>query len=133
MANTKKFLEAIMEKKSNIIMILAYVLLVFMFFGAGFFVGTLTNPKPVVSRTVSKNELMSVSMPATITEKLQYSVKLQGDELSLLRITQDGEEMIYSIKISQNMFPKDDIEQLKEGIECENIDEARALIENFSS
>lgn len=122
-----------MEKKSNIIMIFAYVLLVFMFFGAGFFVGTLTNPKPVVSRTVSKNELMSVSMPATITEKLKYTVRLNGDELSLLRITQEGEEMIYSVKISRNMFPKDDIEQLNEGIECESIDHARALIENFSS
>ncbi len=122
-----------MEKKSNIVMIFAYVLLVFMFFGAGFYVGTLTNPKPIISRTVSKNELMSVSMPATITEKLNYAVKLKDDELSLLRITQDGEEMIYSVKISRNMFPKDDIEQLKEGIECENIDEARALIENFSS
>ncbi len=122
-----------MEKKSNIIMVLAYVLLVFVFFGAGFFVGTLRTPKPVISRAVSKNELMDVSMPATITEKLQYAVRLNDDELSLLRITQDGEEMIYSVNISVSMFPKNDIEQLKEGIECENIDEARALIENFSS
>ena len=122
-----------MEKKSNIIMVFAYVLLVIMFFGAGFFVGMLRAPKPVVSRTVSKNELMSVSMPATITEKLQYCVKLKDYELSLLRVTQDGEEKIYSIKISVSMFPKDDIEQLKEGIECKNIDEARALIENFAS
>ena len=122
-----------MERKSNIIVIFAYLLLVLVFFALGFIIGNINRPKPVVSTAVSKDELMSVSLPATIEEKLKYCVRLNGDELSLLRVTQEGEEMMYTVKISADMFPKEDIEALKAGVELDSINEAHSLIENFVS
>lgn len=122
-----------MERKSNIIVISAYLLLVIVFFFLGLMLGNVNRPKPVVSTAVQRSELMSVSLPATIEEKLKYCVRLNGDELSLLRITQDGEEMMYTVKISADMFPKEDIEALKAGIELDSINEAHSLIENFVS
>lgn len=122
-----------MERKSNIIVIFAYLLLVIVFFFLGLMLGNVNRPKPVVSTAVQRSELMSVSLPAAIEEKLKYCVRLNGDELSLLRITQDGEEMMYTVKISADMFPKEDIEALKAGIELDSINEAHSLIENFVS
>lgn len=122
-----------MERKSNIIIIFAYLLLVLVFFALGFIIGNINHEKPVVSTAVPKSELMSVSLPAVIEEKLKYCVRLNGDELSLLRVTQDGEEMMYTVKISADMFPKEDIEALKAGVELDSINEAHSLIENFVS
>ena len=122
-----------MERKSNIIIIFAYLLLVLVFFALGFIIGNINHEKPVVSTAVPKSELMSVSLPAAIEEKLKYCVRLNGDELSLLRVTQDGEEMMYTVKISADMFPKEDIEALKAGVELDSINEAHSLIENFVS
>ena len=40
---------------------------------------------------------------------------------------------ILSEEISENVFPSEDIDELKKGVEFDNLDEAQQMFENFVS
>jgi len=122
-----------MERKQNIITIAAYVLLMVLFFMFGYFVG-MTNTKSSSSKAVPHNTYtQSASLPTTIEEKDFYNVKIDGNTLLLTKVNSVGREVIYSVEISESIFPPDDIDELKEGINFSSIYEANAFIENFTS
>ena len=122
-----------MERKQNIITIAAYVLLMVLFFMFGYFVG-MTNTKSNSSKAVPHNTYtQSASLPTTIEEKDFYNVKIDGSTLLLTKVNSVGREVIYSVEISESIFPPDDIDELKEGINFSSIYEANAFIENFTS
>ena len=122
-----------MERKQNIITIAAYVLLMVLFFMFGYFVGMMNtkshSPKAVPQNTYTQ----SASLPTTIEEKDFYNVKIDGSTLLLTKVNSFGKEVIYSVEISESIFPPEDIEELKEGINFSSIYDAHSFIENFTS
>ena len=121
-----------MERKQNIITIVAYVLLMVLFFMFGYFVG-MFNTRQNTPRIVSNGETTTASLPTMIEEKDFYSVKMEDSTLHLSRVNSLGREVIYSVEISESIFPPEDIDQLKKGLNFSNIYEAHAFIENFTS
>lgn len=45
----------------------------------------------------------------------------------------DNKTAILSEEISENVFPSEDIDELKKGVEFDNLDEAQQMFENFVS
>lgn len=123
-----------MEKQKNIISFLAYVLLMLIFFGLGFFMGGYTaKPMPVVSATAPPENIMRASLPAVMEEKLLYTVKIENGKLLLYRMEKGKKDIIYSAEISESIFPPEDIMELKNGKSFDDIESANAFIENFAS
>ncbi len=121
-----------MEKKQNIITITAYVFLMILFFMFGYLIGR-SNSEKIFNAQAENTPVHSVSSPTLVPEMDFYSIKLDGELLLLSRVNLSGEEVIYSIEISEGIFPPEDIAELKNGITFSNISEAHAFIENFAS
>ena len=121
-----------MERKQNIITITAYVFLMILFFMFGYLIGR-SNAEKRFNAQAENTPVRSVSSPTLVPEIDFYSVKIDGDLLLLSRINPNGEEVIYSIEISESIFPPEDIEELKNGVTFSNISEAHAFMENFAS
>lgn len=121
-----------MERKQNIITITAYVFLMILFFMFGYLIGK-SNAEKRFHTQADNTPIRSVSSPTLVPEMDFYSIKLDGELLLLSRVDPSGEEVIYSIEISESIFPPEDIEELKNGITFSNISEAHAFIENFVS
>ena len=62
-----------------------------------------------------------------------YEVKVENGLLQINKCVGDNKTAILSEEISENVFPSEDIDELKKGVEFDNLDEAQQMFENFVS
>lgn len=118
-----------MENSKNLkfgLTVLAYTLTAALFFAIGLFTGTRnTADVPIESENVSAY--------ADNVEEIIYRVKIQSGKLCIYEITSSGITTIAECEISESVYPKEDVTELKSGIDFRNKSEAQAMFENFSS
>lgn len=119
-----------MKFVKNTCLVSTYILLVVIFFAGGYAIGRVgTNNNKTVSENTFEAEQASVS---NVRETV-YEVKLENGTLRLSECTGESEMLISSEKISENVFPSDDVYELKEGVKFDTLEKAQSLFENFVS
>lgn len=120
-----------MKSLKNTIIISSYVLLVALFFGGGFAIGRIGKKDNTVpdmpEATVSAMEAVSgevVSAPV-------YEVIIEEGVLKINRCIGDMKTVIASEEISEGVFPDSDIEELRQGVIFERLEQAQQMFENF--
>ena len=100
-----------MKILKNTLIVSSYVLLVALFFGGGYAIGR-----------IGVSDSVPTPMPtvAAVEEVNANDVR-------------DNKTAILSEEISENVFPSEDIDELKKGVEFDNLDEAQQMFENFVS
>lgn len=115
----------------NTLIVCAYVLLMVLFFFGGYTMGGLRSEKMVaVSATP---EPVNVPVAVSGPQKARYELILENSELFLYKRDGDSSELLYSHPIIENVFPREDVEELKNGVSFDNLDDAQSLLENFVS
>ena len=117
-----------MKILKNTLIVSSYVLLVALFFGGGYAIGrigvsdSVPTPMPTVA-AVNANDVKTTV----------YEVKVENGLLQINKCVGDNKTAILSEEISENVFPSEDIDELKKGVEFDNLDEAQQMFENFVS
>ena len=122
-----------MKNKQNIITLSAYILLSVLFFMLGYFWGITSKPASRKSDYSEQIGIQSAALPTLSPTVDMYRLKISENKLILFKIEPDKSEEVYSIQISEDIFPPEDIESLKKGITFTNIYDAHTFIENFVS
>lgn len=114
----------------NTLIICAYVLLMALLFFGGYAIGGMQNSKVAVSATPQP-----VTLPAAVSgpQRASYELILENSELFLYKRLGQDSELLYSHPITENIFPREDMEELKNGILFDNLKDAQSLLENFVS
>lgn len=118
-----------MKILKNSIIISSYVLLTALFFFGGYAVGNMGSKKDIVLVTPEPVK----AADAAISGKQTYRIVLENGELNFYSIQNGEEHLITSEKISENIYPGDDIADLTNGVNFDNIEDAQAMFENFVS
>lgn len=121
-----------MEKKQNIIIISAYILLIVLFFTVGYFLGRINTAK-THTQEFKAPYAKSAAAPTLAPETEFYKLKMIDNNLVLYKITPNSENEVYSTQIIKDIFPPEDIYELQNGITFSNIYDAHSFIENFVS
>ena len=125
-----------MKILKNTLIVSSYVLLVALFFGGGYAIGRIgmSDSVPTPMPTVAAVEEVNANDVKTTV----YEVKVENGLLQINKCVGDNKTMadktaILSEEISENVFPSEDIDELKKGVEFDNLDEAQQMFENFVS
>ena len=119
-----------MKKIKNTLIITSYVLLVALFFATGYALGK-RNTEPVSEPTVEDS---SVTVTGdSVVEAPTYEVIYEDGEIKINKCIGDMRETITSEKISEKVFPPDDISELKKGVNFERLEAAQQMFEKFVS
>lgn len=120
-----------MKILKNTLIISSYVLLVALFFGGGYAIGRIgvSGSVPTPMPTVAAVEEVNANDVKTTV----YEVKVENGLLQINKCVGDNKTAILSEEISENVFPSEDIDELKKGVEFDNLDEAQQMFENFVS
>lgn len=121
-----------MMKTKNTLIICAYVLLMTLFFFGGYAAGGMRRNEIAA---VPTSEPVSVPVAAVNPDQsvIQYELILDHSELFLYKKDGEDTELLYSHPISENIFPREDMEELKNGVYFETLEDAQSLLENFVS
>lgn len=121
-----------MKNLKNTLIISSYVLLVALFFSGGYALGKIgakenntSTPMPTMN-AVAANADSEVKSPV-------YKVIAEDGVLKIYRCIGDEKTVITSEKISESVFPTEDIEELRKGVEFERLEGAQQMFENFVS
>ncbi len=103
------------------------------FFAGGYAFGShQSETAPAVSRTYEP--VREVNAKTETEESVTvYTVILDGSNLYLYSVTDGLNTEIARRKISEGVFPADDVEMLKNGVTLDNRGDAQELFENFVS
>ena len=83
---------------------------------------------------LSESEVVTVEeVNANDVKTTVYEVKVENGLLQINKCVGDNKTAILSEEISENVFPSEDIDELKKGVEFDNLDEAQQMFENFVS
>ena len=117
-----------MKILKNTLIVSSYVLLVALFFGGGYAIGRIgvSDSVPTPMPTVAAVEEVNANDVKTTV----YEV---NGLLQINKCVGDNKTAILSEEISENVFPSEDIDELKKGVEFDNLDEAQQMFENFVS
>ena len=120
-----------MKILKNTLIVSSYVLLVALFFGGGYAIGRIgvSDSVPTPMPTVAAVEEVNANDVKTTV----YEVKVENGLLQINKCVGDNKTAIFSEEISENVFPSEDIDELKKGVEFDNLDEAQQMFENFVS
>ena len=116
-----------MKILKNTLIVSSYVLLVALFFGGGYAIGRIGVPTPMPT-VAAVEEVNANDVKTTV-----YEVKVENGLLQINKCVGDNKTAILSEEISENVFPSEDIDELKKGVEFDNLDEAQQMFENFVS
>lgn len=72
-------------------------------------------------------------MNANDVKTTVYEVKIENGLLQINKCVGNNKTQFWVKKISENVFPSEDIDELKKGVEFDNLDEAQQMFENFVS
>ncbi len=125
--------------KTKYMILGAYILIAVLFFTAGFTFGAYKER----GKALSDFKQLAAAEPtasadaaaasASLGEKTEYSVILEDGMLSVYESVNGHKTAIAGHKISEDVFPKDDISALKSGMTFSDKNEAMAMFENFAS
>ena len=117
--------------------LLAYVLIVALFFAAGYGAGTVNgrNRAREDFERVRETEIGDVlDASAEAREEIpEYTVVLESGRLIIYESADDDKTMLTECEISESVYPKEDITALKSGMVFDDKSEAMAMFENFAS
>lgn len=122
-----------MKNLKNTLIISSYVLLVALFFGGGFAIGrigmessdTSSVPEPTVYAVETAGE--------NVIQAPVYEVIIEDGVLKINICIGDDKTTVASEEISEDIFPASDMEELKEGVVFERLEQAQQMFENFVS
>ena len=117
-----------MKILKNTLIVSSYVLLVALFFGGGYAIGRIGVSDSVPTPMPTVAEVNANDVKTTV-----YEVKVENGLLQINKCVGDNKTAILSEEISENVFPSEDIDELKKGVEFDNLDEAQQMFENFVS
>lgn len=118
-----------MKKMKNTLIISSYVLLVALFFSGGYVLGrTGTKEETVPAPTMSAVEVTEMNVEAP-----EYELVIEESMLRIYRCIGDSKTVVMSEEISENIFPKKDIDELRGGVRFERLEQAQQMFENFVS
>ena len=120
-----------MTKTKNTLIICAYVLLMTLFFFGGYTIGGVRRNEIAAAPTP-----VPVSVPAAAVnprQQTRYRIILSNSELFLYKRDGEESELLYSHPIIEDIFPHEDMEELRRGVEFDNLHDAQRLLENFVS
>ena len=121
-----------MYKVRNTLIIFAYVLLMVLFFFGGYTIGGIQHGDISLSSTPEPLIVPAVA-PNINQNSYSYEIILSNSELLLYKVDGDTRELLYSHPISENIFPNEDMEELKNGVKFDKLSDAQSLLENFVS
>ncbi len=136
-----------MEKLKNLkygMGILAYVLLIGLFFAIGYYTGNIHGASVQKKIYETEDEAISTSSYASVYEGGEntadkspgdtvYEVSLDGGMLVIIKHHNGDTASIAQCAIAENVYPKADIERLKKGIKFDDIKDALSVFEDFVS
>ncbi len=118
-----------MKKMKNTLIISSYVLLVALFFGGGYALGRMGVKEEVEpTPTMSAVEVLEAEI-----ETPEYELIIEEGVLKIYKCIGESKTIVMSEKISENVFPKEDVEELKKGVRFERLEQAQQMFENFVS
>lgn len=117
-----------MKILKNSIIAASYLLLTALFFAGGYAIGNVST-KNIVATTPEP----TAALEAVSDGNIMYGLLLESGKLNLYSIKDNQRELIAEESITEEIYPSDDIRDLKSGLIFDNFDEAQALFENFVS
>ena len=117
-----------MKILKNSIIAASYLLLIALFFAGGYAIGNVST-KNIVAATPEP----TAALEAVSDGNIIYGLLLESGKLNLYSIKDNHQELIAEESITEEIYPPDDIRDLKSGLIFDNFDEAQALFENFVS
>ena len=78
-------------------------------------------------------DIKRVSEEGDVIVPESYTVILKDDSLKFYMIIDKEQVILESVKISEKLFPEEDIKALKNGIFVETLEEGIGIIEDFTS
>jgi hypothetical protein len=122
-----------MKILKNTTIVLAYLLLVTLFFGGGYALGRLTDAERVQTTSVqgSAEEINEESEREFVTP--HYELLLTDGTLEINKCIGESKTFIMGQEISEGLFPYEDVAELKKGITFKRLEEAQQMYENFVS
>ena len=117
--------------------LLAYVLTIAVFFAAGYGAGMVNGlnrarEEITEQRTEATEEALNVSAKAE-EDAPEYSLVLENGRLIIYEIENENKTELNKCKISESVYPKEDITALKSGMVFDDKNAAMAMFENFAS
>lgn len=110
-----------MKILKNSAAVLSYLLLTALFFAGGYAIGG-------ISAKGGGEESVETASTARV-----YFLSLEAEMLNLYRISGGEREVMASERITETIYPSDDIRELKNGITFDNLSDAQAVFEDFVS
>lgn len=121
-----------MKILKNTIIVSSYVLLVALFFSGGYAIGKIgTDKNETPIPTPYEKTVEAVSEKAV--QSPTYEVVIEEGKLIIYKCIGEIKTMIASEEISEDVYPKEDVEELKKGVEFERLEGAQQMFENFVS
>lgn len=118
-----------MKKMKNTLIVSSYVLLVALFFSGGYALGRTSTKKDVTpTPTTSAVEAAKISVKTP-----EYELITEDGMLSIYKCIGDNKTVVMSEEISEDIFPKEDIDELRKGVRFERLEQAQQMFENFVS
>lgn len=117
-----------MKILKNSIMISSYLLLTGLLFFGGYALGNIQKSETVLISPEPVNAVDAIASVRNI-----YYLALEDNSLNLYSVLDGEKTLIAGEKISADIYPPDDIEDLINGVTFDNIEDAQALFENFVS
>ncbi|MBQ7573304.1 MAG: hypothetical protein IJT23_03515 [Clostridia bacterium] len=131
-----------MEKRKNLkygIGVLAYVLLIGLFFTIGYYTGSIHGANMQRELMEKEQNAINTSSYANVyddTEQnadIEYELSLSGGVLTVSKHEGETVTSIAQCSIAEEVYPKTDIDRLKQGMRFESKKEALSVFEDFVS
>ncbi len=78
-------------------------------------------------------DIKRVSEEGDVIVPESYTVILKDDSLKFYMIIDNEQVILESVKISEKLFPEEDIKALKDGVFVKTLEEGIGIIEDFTS
>lgn len=117
----------------NSLIISAYVLLLGIFFIGGYAFGNSKTPSPYPTQAPIQEADEQVMNPEPMQKKERYEVIAENGRLCLYKTDSQTRTLITGEDISIDIFPYDDVQELKNGVFFDDLASAQAMFENFVS
>ena len=120
-------------KMKHTLIISSYVLVAALFFSVSFVFGRSALEKKLPEPT-EKPEEVTIETSADAGERVPYYlVKSEGGEVIIYKCIGNIRHALASEKISESVFPKEDMDELRNGVRFDRLEGAQQMFENFVS
>lgn len=120
-------------KIKNTLVISSYVLLMAILFSGAYVVGkTGMSPKRQPTKPADGEEIVEVVSENT-TYAPEYEVIYEDGKIIIYKCIGNIRSVVTSETVSENIFPKEDMEELRRGVKFERLENAQQMFENFVS